>query len=55
MEREHYEGWSNTELADALIENDKFLDECVDEGREDYVWQWDRSDLIDYCVDYLNQ
>lgn len=54
METEaNYEDWSSTELADALMENDDFVRENVPEGEEQNVWQWDRSDLIDYAHDYL--
>ena len=49
----NFEGWTNSELADALIENDEFLNERVGEGQEDKVWQWDRADLLDYVGEYL--
>jgi hypothetical protein len=53
------EDWSNSELADALESNERFIEEVLDhipEERLDEVplWQWDRSDLIDYAYEYLN-
>lgn len=54
----NYEDWNSTELADALESNDEFLDKelghLTDEEFENVqVWQWDRSDLINFAHDYL--
>lgn len=51
---ESFENWNNSELADLLISSQEFLEEHVAEGKEDEVWQWDRSDLIDYCYEYFD-
>ena len=49
----NYDNWSSAELADALINNNEFLNENVKEGNEDNVINWDRCDLISYAYDYL--
>jgi hypothetical protein len=48
-----FEDWNNSELAELLIGSDNFLEKHVPEGKEDTVWQWDRSDLIDYAYEYF--
>lgn len=58
MANTNYEEWNNSELADALTSNDRFVDEelghLTEEEQENVeVWQWDRSDLIDYAHQYL--
>jgi len=60
MGNSNYEDWSASELADALMENQEFWDGCLghltEEEQENVeVWGWDRSDLIGYAHDYLNQ
>ena len=55
-----FEDWNNSELADALEQNDEFFENCLshlseEELDEIEVWQWDRSDLIDYAYQYLEQ
>lgn len=49
----NYEDWTNSELADSLLECEEFVENEVPEGEEENVWQWDRSDLIGFAYDYL--
>jgi hypothetical protein len=53
-----FEDWTNSELANALLENEEFNKDELDHLSEEklaniQVWSWDRSDLIAYAYDYL--
>lgn len=52
------EDWSNSELADALENNDRFVEEVLQDISEERLeenplYEWDRYDLIQYAYDYL--
>jgi len=51
------EDWNNSEIADALEENYRFIEEVLDhilDEDERPLYEWDRSDLIDFAYEYLN-
>lgn len=53
-----FEDWNSSELADALESNERFCEEVLynisEERMEECpLWQWDRSDLIDFAYDYI--
>jgi hypothetical protein len=54
-----YEEWSSCELAGELENCDKFMEEELGHWSEEKLetlelWQWDRYDLTQYAIEYLN-